>query len=111
MDRPILGYWIDHPDGIYFVRGARDALPEHVTAFDSPMSGVEITTVYEYKDIAPYVILRQLKHQLVFYTKWIPNILRELEQDHAGNFSFEVVDFAETEEEAIAVVKQIKSQR
>lgn len=111
MDVPIFGYWVDHPDGIYFVRGAFEALPEHTEAFDAPMEGVTVTPVTEFKDIAHYVILRHLKKGVIIYTKWIPNIPRPLEVDHTGEVAFEVVDFAESVEEAEAVVKQLKSQK
>lgn len=111
MDKPILGYWVEYDTGIYFVRDERDALPEHVSAFTTPMKGVIITTVTEYADIAHYVILRHLKHDLILYTRWTPGLPRPLETDHTGKIAFEVVDFAESIEEAEAIVKHLKSQK
>ena len=108
---PILGYWIESADAIYFVRDERDALPDHKDAFVKVLEGITVTPVTEYKDIAHYVIIRHLKHGVYLYTRWTPGIPRPLEHDHTGKVAFEVVDFAESIAEAEAVVKQLKSQK
>ena len=107
----IYGYWVEYDTGIYFIRGAFEALPEHKAAFDNELKGVIITPVTQYKDIAHYVVLRNLGDNSLFYTKWTPGIVRPLEHDHTGKVAFEVVDFAESKEEAEAVVKQLNSQK
>jgi len=109
--KPVLGYWIESETAIYFVRDERDALPEHKEALVKAIEGVTVTVVTEYKDIAHYVILKHLKHGVILYTRWTPGIPRPLELDHTGKVAFEVVDFAESIEEAEAVVKQLKSQK
>lgn len=110
MDK-IYGYWVDYPEGIYFVRGSFEALPQHVAAFEGPMVGVTVTPVTQYKDIAKWVILRHLKRGVIFYVGWSPELSVPIEHDHTGKIAYEVLDFAESKDEAEDVVKQIKSQK
>lgn len=109
----ILGYWVEHATGIYFVRGAFEALPEHAAAFVSGevVADVTITPVTRHQDIAPFVVIRHLKKGVIFYTRWSPESPVPIEHDHGGKVAYEVLDFAESIEEAEAVVKQLKSQK
>lgn len=109
---PILGYWVESATSIYFVRGEIDALPEHKTAFTKPMPGVTVTPVTRHMDIAPYVITRDKVHTYggtnIHYNKWSPLSPVPLEHDHCGVDRFEVLDFAETKEEAEAICQQLR---
>lgn len=111
MDKPIFGYWIDYPDGIYFVRDHRDALPCHKHFLEEPIEGVQVTPVTRYQDIAHYVVLFHTKMNQYIYTGWTPGIHRELEQDHTGKFTIEVLAFVESKEEAEAAVQELKDKK
>ena len=105
----IFGYWIETADNIYFVRGPQDAKDEHKGLWDTPIPGVSLETVLKYKDIAHWVVRRHLKHGCYIHSQWTPESPYPLENDHAGKTAFEVLDFAETEEEAIAIVNHFKN--
>lgn len=111
MDTPILGYWIDYPEGIYFVRDHRDALPFHKHFLEEPIEFVQVTPVTRYQDIAPYVVLFHTKLNTYICTNWTPGIRHELEQDHTGKFTIEVVAFYESKEDADAAVKELKDKK
>lgn len=108
--RPILGYWIEDAVDVYFVRGPQDAKEEHKDLWTTPLEGVAITPVYQYKDIAQWVIFKHTARQFVMYSRWTPESPYPLEHDHTGKIAFEVLDFAETEEEAIHITNHFKNQ-
>lgn len=110
MDK-IYGYWVEYPEGIYFVRGAFEAMPNHMAAFESLMEGVSVTPVTKCTDVAKWVILRHVKRRVVFFCGWSPELSRPIEHDHSGKVAYEVLDFAESIEEAEAVVNQLKTQK
>jgi hypothetical protein len=113
MDKPpfIFGYWIETPTDIYFVRGPQDAKEEHKGIWETPLPGVTLETVLKYKDIAHWVVRRHLKQGIIIHSRWTPESPYPLEHDHSGKIAFEVLDFGETEEEAIAIVNHFKSQK
>lgn len=111
MDKPIFGYWIDYPDGIYFVRDHRDALPCHKHFLEEPIEDVQVTPVTRHQDIAPFVVLFHTKMNQYIQTGWTPGLLRELEQDHTGKFTIEVLAFYESKEEAELAVEKLKAQK
>lgn len=108
----ILGYWIEDPEAIYFVRGPQDILPHHKGVFNRPLPGVTITPVTEHADIAPFVVMWDKTNNInggqPFYTKWTPESPVPLEHDHDGNNRFEVLDFAETVVEAESICQQLR---
>lgn len=115
MNTPILGYWIETKEQIYFVRGPQDALPEHKSAFKGNVTGVTVTVVTRHIDIAQYVILKDKKHKYegtdIRYSRWSPMSPVPLEHDHLGEERYVVLDFAETIEEAEAICKQLRSKK
>lgn len=111
MDTPIYGYWIDYPEGIYFVRDHRDALPSHKQFLEEPIEFVQVTPVTRYEDVAQFVVLFHTKMNQYIYTGWTPGLRRELEQDHTGKFTIEVVAFCESREDAEAAVKELKDKK
>lgn len=108
MNEPILGYWIEDADQIYFVRGPQDALSKHLAIFNGPIKGVTLTPVTRHLDIAPYVVYKDKDNGAIRYNKWSPLSPVPLEHDHVGRDRFVVLDFAETIEEADAICKQLQ---
>lgn len=110
MDK-VYGYWIETAAAIYFVRDGRDALPEHKEAFTQAQEDITITPVTKIQDVAKWVVLRHLKKGVIFFVGWSPELHVPIEHDHTGKVAYEVLDFAESIEEANAVVNQLKTQK
>ena len=71
---------------------------------------VDIWPVYAHSQCPLYVIVEDMIEGLgVFHTRWSPDSPVPLEHDHSRRERLAVVDFADTEEDAIRIVKQKQS--
>lgn len=112
----LYGLWIVTNSTKYFIRNWNHAAEEHQEmakeaislASDSSSTpvlsrdGVEFLPVLRREDVPPFLVMRDQFG--IFVTRWSPETPRELEVDHKGNRSFEIIDFASDYHEAESIV-------